>query len=106
MNDSTYQLHWLTLGAIVVVASALGAALFAAGQWAYDKADEPTSIDNTLQADGTEPSLDDAVHEAAEQAVQVEGGRFKGETFKIARIELTADNPHITAYRVILQPSG
>jgi hypothetical protein len=104
MNDSTYRLHWAALGAIVLAASVLGAALFAAGQWAYDKADEPTSIDNTLRADeDTEITLDDAVHEAAEEAVEVEGGRFKGETFKIARIEVTANNPHITAYRVILE---
>ena len=97
------EMSWLRLGVIVVVASALGAAFFAAGQWAYDERNEPTSIDNTLQADGAEPSLDEAVHAAAEEAVEVEGGKFKGETFKIARIELTANNPHITAYRVVLE---
>jgi hypothetical protein len=103
MNDATIPLTWASATLIVVVAAVLGAALAFAAQWAYDQANEPTSIDNTLQADGDEPTLDDAIHEAAEEAVQVEGGKFKGKTFKVARIELTADNPHITAYRVILE---
>jgi hypothetical protein len=105
MNDSTVRLHWLALAGIVLVASVLGGVIVAGIQWGVDKANEPTtSIENTLQpADGGEPTLDEAVHAAAVEAVEVEGGRFKGETFEIARIEVTADNPHIKAYRVILE---
>jgi hypothetical protein len=108
MNDSTtYGLNPLALGLIVLVAAALGAALFAGGQWAYDEATGPTSIDGRAEEVGeTEPSLDDAIHAAAEAAVEVEGGKYNGDTFEVARIELTAGNPHITAYRVILQPTG
>jgi hypothetical protein len=51
-------------------------------------------------------SLDDAVHIAAVQAVAVESGRYKGDTFDIVRFEITVSNPHITAYRAIISPSG
>jgi hypothetical protein len=102
MNGTTFRLNWLAL-----VASALGAAIFALGLLGYDEINEPsTSVDNTLQVPNEEapdPTLDQAVHAAAVRAVAIENGRFEGETFKIARIEVTAGNPHIKAYRVILE---
>jgi hypothetical protein len=106
MNDNTYRLNKVSLGLVVMIAAFLGALLFAVGDLLVDEVSEPTSIEGTSEETAEqEPDLADAIHDAAERAVEIEGGKYKGETFEIAKIELTADNPHITAYRVILQPA-
>ena len=111
MNDRSYALSGRALVGVIAVAALLGALLAIPVTWAADaigdRIDETDSIAGVSnEVAESEADLLDAVHTAAEEAVTFEGGKYKGDTFKIARIELTADNPHITAYRVVLQPSG
>jgi hypothetical protein len=95
------------LGIMLVLAAILGALIFALGQWAVEKVWEPTTVQG--ESGGTteaEASLLDALHEAAEEAVTVDDGKYSGEWFKVTRIEFTAGNPHVTAYRVVVEPKG
>lgn len=48
----------------------------------------------------------DAVHRAALLAARFEGGKYKGDTFEVTRIQITIANPHITAYKATITPSG
>jgi hypothetical protein len=99
MNISPARL-WV----VTVVAGIVGAIAVLVVQLGIDVLKEPTSIDGTSEEVGeTVPSLEDAIHAAAEEAVEIQGGEFKGESLKVARIEVTANNPHITAYRVVLE---
>jgi hypothetical protein len=90
---------------VAVIAGIVGAVLVLVLQLGIETSTGPdTEVDVTTNAvNEQEPTLDDAIHAAAEEAVEIEGGEFKGESFKIARIEVTANNPHITAYRVVLE---
>ena len=107
MNDTTYNLRPWSLVLVVLIASIVGGLLVLGGERAVDEIREPTSIEGTSAEDGEqEPDLVEAIHDAAQRAVDIEGGKYEDESLEIAKIELTADNPHITAYRVILQPSG
>jgi hypothetical protein len=105
MNDHTYNLRSWSLGLIVLVAAILGGLVVLGGEWAVDELTEPTTIEGRSEQGiaQEEPDLMEAIHDAAVAAVEVEGGKFKGEELEIDKIWLTADNPHITAYRVILQ---
>ena len=89
---------------VAVLAGVIGALLVLGVQFVVDKVDDPTSIDTTTTkpVGRVEPlALDEAIHAAAKVAVDTEG--LAGESLKIARIEVAAGNPHITAYRVILE---
>ena len=92
------------LWAVTVVAGIVGAIAVLLVQVGVEALTEPTSVDGISEEVGeTVPSLEDAIHAAAEEAVEIDDGKFKGESLKVARIEVTANNPHITAYRVILE---
>jgi hypothetical protein len=99
MNNISQGRLW----AVTLVAGVVGAISVLVVQLGIDKLAEPTKVDGISEEVGeAEPSLEDAIHAAAEEAVEIEDGKFKGESLKIARIEVTANNPHITAYRVVL----
>ena len=108
MSDTTVDWSW-RLGAIVLLAAILGAALFAAGQWLYDEVTEPqtfTGESTVPEGAEEEPVLQDALDEAVQEAVEFEDGKYKGDSFEITRVELTTSNPHVTAYRVVIAPTG
>ena len=56
---------------------------------------------STRVRDGAYPSLEDAIHNAAHDAVDKGYG---GQAIRIDSIEFTAENPHITQYRVTGTP--
>lgn len=89
------------LGALLAIPVVLGAAAL------WDSRDSPDTFEGVAGEPSEaedEPDLLAAIEAAAEEAVEFEGGRYKGQDFKITSIELTASNPHITAYRVVVEP--
>ena len=109
MNEPINNPRPRSLVPIVLIASIIGGLLVLGGQWVVDELrGDPTSIEGESLKLGEEQDADllEAMHAAAQEAVDVEDGKYKDEPLEVAKIEVTAGNPHITAYRVILQPSG
>ncbi len=108
MNEPMNNLRPRSLVPIVLIASIVGGLLVLGGQWVVDEIREPTSIEGESLKSGEQQEADflEAMHAAAQEAVDIEDGKYKDEPLEVAKIEVTAGNPHITAYRVILQPSG
>lgn len=91
----------------LVLAALLGAILAIPANALWDSITDrgPEIEGESTEVGESEASLLDAIHAAAEEAVEVDDGKYKGKSLKVVSIELTADNPHITAYRVILKPT-
>jgi hypothetical protein len=95
---------------IIVVAAVLGALLAIPVVWVageiWDRIDEPDTFEGITEdaAEGGEPELAAALEAAVDEAV--EDPDNMGKEFQIERIELTASNPHITAYKVVISPKG
>jgi hypothetical protein len=63
----------------------------------------PAYVGVSEEAHERAATLEEAIHDAAVQAVQ--GGHGEAR-LKVVDIEFTAHNPHITAFRVTVIPGG
>lgn len=91
-----------TVIALLALFFALGGSAFAAGLSVGQKKEGHADAFVGVSA----RNFQDALHRAAVRAAAFEHGRYKGDEFDVIKTSIVVSNPHITAYRVIITPSG
>ena len=102
MNRSRVRLTPTTVIALLALFFALGGSAFAVGERVGQKREGPTDAFVGISS----RSYADALHRAAVQAARFRGGRYKGDEFEVIRTTIRISNPHITAFKVTITPSG
>ena len=91
-----------TVIALLALFFALGGSAFAIGGGLSLQREGRTDSSGGI----SDESFEDALHEASQIAARFGRGRYKGRPFEVTRTTIVFRNPHITAYKVTITPSG
>ena len=102
MISKRLSLSPTTAIALLALFFALGGSAFAVGERVGQQKEGHTDAFVGVST----RNLQDALHRAAVRAASFQRGRYRGQDFEVLRTTITISNPHITAYRVVLSPTG
>ena len=95
-----------TVIALFALFFALGGSAFAVGDSLTQRKEGRKEGRTDTFVGQSSRSFQDALHRSSQLAADFQRGRYRGQQFEVTRTTIVFSNPHITAYRVTITPTG